>query len=485
MSNLKVRGAVVYRLASAIKFAAFGFLALTTAIFVWASFSNYFFEKFGPAVASVMGVVAIIVMYFLIDKGLDKLVEFLADEKINPGTPSSDENPKAKKAFIRIALFMALIRLLATGTTSIWGSYEIADYITKEPDHGNATEQLENENKSLESTRASIEKQLSSAQKTEKERVKQARQQGATLVAVALSQHASDDVRQGLRAGKRWYMTTPKLKKVRTAYQKAIADSTALVQAEIGKVSAIESSLLVLNTDGVKASQATKSTLVKLEDGKDRDYKAKKSRRTNFLIIADVLSVLFGLLAVWVRATFRAAVGVHSINEEKSIEGILWAAIVRVWNLFLNWLEKLLGVDLDGNGAIGMASGQTSVGGVNNGQTGQQTGAVAQHRQIGFFGKNNQGATVDPQQPATPVTNSPQALQQTLIITGVNGDEVQQLQDAIVRMKNSIRADESNLRASLDPNQPNKGNPETIRARIEKKQQTLQQLQYQLQQALS
>lgn len=444
-SNLKTRGAVVYRLASAIKFAAFKFLAATTAIFIWASFNHYFLEKFGAGIAAVMSIVAIIVMFFLIDKGLDAIIEFLADERINPGAPASDENPKARRTFMRTVMFLALIRLIATGTTSIWGSYEIADYITEAPDNTEAIGQMKDENKNLEAARNSLDKQLAAAKKTEHNRMQQARQQGATLVEGALAQHASQDVRQGLRAGKKWYMTSNKVKKVRTAYLAAIADSAKLVQVEVGKVSAIESELLTLNTSGFKATQEIKNTLARSEEAKVQAYESRKGRRTNFLIIADVLSVLFGLLAVWVRATFRAAVGVHSITEEKSVEGILLAAVVRVWNAFLGWLERVLKVDIDGNGHIGMAGGTGAWGG----STGAHTGAVAQHRQIGFFGRNNQGATTatnNPQQGSTPVANSVAGQQQINITTGVDAEKVKQLQQAITRLRASIRADESNLR---------------------------------------
>lgn len=467
-SNLKTRGAVVYRLASAIKFAAFKFLAATTAIFIWASFNHYFLEKFGAGIAAVMSIVAIIVMFFLIDKGLDAIIEFLADEKINPGSPSSDENPKARRTFMRTVMFLALIRLLATGTTSIWGSYEIADYITEAPDNTAAIGAMENENKSLEQARNSLQQQIKQAQQTERSRVQQARQQGATLVEGALAQHASKDVQRGLRSGKKWYMTTSKLKKVRTAYLSAVADSTKMVQTEIGKVAAIEAQLLTLNTSGFQATQEIKNTLARAEEAKVTAYEGRKSRRTNFLIIADVLSVMFGLLAVWVRATFRAAVGVHSITEEKSVEGILLAAAVRVWNAFLGWLERVLKVDIDGNGQIGMA------GGVDKNTTQAQN----KHLQIGFFKKGATGAADNPQQGATPVTNSVAGLQQINITTGVDAEKVQQLQQAINRLRASIRADESNLRNG-------NGNAGTIIDRLARKNADLIALQTELEKELA
>lgn len=385
MSNLKVRGAVVYRLASAIKFAAFKFLAVTTAIFAWATFSRYFITSFGHTMALVLSTVAILVMYFLIDKGLDKLVEFVADERINPGSQDDQGNPKAKRWFFRTVVFLAVIRLLATGTTSIWGSYEIADYVTEAPDNTAALQQMQDENKSLETTRNSLNKQLETARKTEGNRLKQAKATGHAAVESALSKHPREEVRRGIRQGQTWYMTTPKLKKYRDGYLAAVKDSARIVQDEAGKAVSIESSLLALNTDGVKASQDTKSALVRVEEAKVEAYQAKKSRRTNFLIIADVLSVFFGLLSIITQATFRAAVGVHSVTEEKNIEGILLAAMSKWWFALLNGLEKLLKVDLDGNGVIGMSANQVPVSG--NGNSGNSSGTNKGTNQGGIPGK--------------------------------------------------------------------------------------------------
>ena len=400
-SNLKTRGAVVYRLAAAIKFAAFKFLAVTTAIFAWATFSRYFISSFGHTIALVLSVIAIAVMYFLIDKGLDKLVEFIADERINPGDQSDQGSPGAKRWFFRTVVFLAAIRLIATGTTSIWGSYEIADYVTEAPDNTAALKQMESENKSLETTRNSLTKQLETARKTEGNRLKQAKQAGHAAVESALAKHPREEVRRGMRQGQTWYMTTPKLKKYRNGYLDAVKDSARIVQDEAGKAAGIESSLLALNTDGVKESQKTKSALVRVEEAKVEAYQAKKSRRTNFLIIADVLSVFFGLMSIITQATFRAAVGVHSVTEEKNIEGILLAAMSKWWFALLNRLEKLLHVDLDGNGVIGMSGNQSQAPVSPTGNSGNSKG----NTNAGIPGKpaylpvSNPSGPIVPQQP--------------------------------------------------------------------------------------
>lgn len=495
MNNLKTRGAAVYRLASGIQFAAFKFLAVTTAIFIWASFAHYFDAKFGPAVAAVMGVVAIIVMYYLIDKGLDGIIEFLADEKINPGDADAEANPRARKQFIRTVVLMAFIRLLATGTTSIWGSYEIADYVTEAPDNSAALQQMQNENATVQQTRNSLQQSLQQTRNSEAERVKKAKQDGHATVVAALAKHPRQEVRDGMRRQENWYMTTKKLKKYRDGYLVALKDSAQQVQAEAGKTAAIEASLLALNTDGVKAAQETKSALVRVEESKVQAYESKKARRTNFLIIADVLSVFFGLVSVWIKATFRAAVGVHSVTQEKTVEAIIWAALTRWWNLFLGWLERLLGVDLDGNGAIGMAGSpatQTAPA-KSRVKPGVVAGAVARN-QIGFFGKGATGATipatVDPQQLEIPVGNSASASQQNLII-GADGDEVARLKDAIYRVRQSISADETNKRkteyAEKHPELklPKAGIISTINGRLAQKRALMQTLEQQLQQAIS
>jgi hypothetical protein len=375
-----------------IRWAAFKFLAVTTALFIWVSFHGYFVAKVGQTWATLLGAVTVFAMFLLIDKGLDTLIEFLADEKMNPTKEAGDDpaSAKARAWFMRVALFLAVLRLLATGTTSIWGSFEIAEFVTEKPDDAAIVQQMSSEGQQVDAARKSMEKQLSDAKRTEKDRVKQAKQQGAAMVAASLT-HPDPRVSSGFRRGQRWYMTTPKLKKYRTAYTKAVQDSTALVQAEIAKVSGMETALADLNTSGLSKSQDIKAQLAAVAVKEAENYEAIKGRRTNFLIIADFIAVIMGLIAIATQATFRAAVGRESVLEERTLEGIVWAALKK-WNAaFLQWLEKLLGVDIDGDGKIGGVSVRSEF--VSGGATSSETvGATAEtkHRRIGYFTKEEE-----------------------------------------------------------------------------------------------
>lgn len=375
--RMRIRGLVVYRLAGLVKWAAFKFLAITTALFIWASFHSYFVTKYGDFWAAVLGSVAVVIMFALIDKGLDALIEFLADEKMNPST-GDDTDPahlKARKIFLRTVIVLAVFRLLATGTTSIWGSFEIAAFVTEKKDDTHLIEQINDENRSLETGRNSLRLELETARKTEGTRVKQARKQGAELVTSALSRHAKDDVREGVRkavhTGTGWYAKTPNLEKYREGVAAAVADSARIVQAEVEKVRTIEADLMDLEKSGRKSAEGIKAQLAAVAASNAQEYTEIKARRTNFLIIADIIAVLFGILGVWLRATYRAAVGRESELEERTLEGIAAAAVKKWTNGALEWLENLLGVDLDGNGAVGsVGSGAVS----SQGNTGTSTG---------------------------------------------------------------------------------------------------------------
>lgn len=174
MKKLEKRGLAVYRLMGFIRWAAFKFLAVTTALFIWVSFHGYFLAKVGPFWATLLGAVTVFAMFLLIDKGLDTLIEFLADEKMNP-TKEAGDDPAAAKArawFMRVALFLAVFRLLATGTTSIWGSFEIAEFVTEKPDDAAILQQMSSEGQQVDAARKSTEKQLSDAKRTEKDKLK-------------------------------------------------------------------------------------------------------------------------------------------------------------------------------------------------------------------------------------------------------------------------------------------------------------------------
>lgn len=389
IERFQKRGATVYRLASFVKWAAFRFLAITTGIFIWVSFSGYFSAKVGPVAAPILSAFAVVIMFALIDKGLDALMEFLADEKLSPSIGSSDAEAANRRRFMRIALLLAVLRLVATGTTSVWGSFEIAEFVTEKPDERAIVQQISGENASLEAARNSLAKQVERARKEEATKVRQAKEQGRSLVEAALAKHPRQEVRDGVRHMLGWYATTPKLKKYRDGVQSAIADSARLVQAEMNRVQELQAQLVLLETEGLKAANEIKAQLAAVAVSHADQYEQTKARRSNFLIIADLIAVVFGLLAIWVRATFRAAVGQESVLEERTLEGILWAAIQKASNTFLEWLERLVGVDINGDGKVGA---ETPVSPYRRAaeKTTETIGATAEtaaetRRKIGFF----------------------------------------------------------------------------------------------------
>lgn len=358
--QLQRRGATVYRLAGFIRWAAFKFLALTTSIFIWVSFYGYFSQKVGDIVAPALGVIAVVIMFFLIDKGLESLIEFIADERLSPSASEGPDGVKARQRFVNWVAIITVVRLLATGTTSIWGSFEIAEFVTDKPDGTAIVQQMSSENQTLETARNSLSKQLETARKTEGNRVKQAKRDGHAAVNAAVAKHPRPEVQDGVRNMRGWYSTTPKLRKYRDGVNAAKADSARMVSQEIASVKTLEAQLVALETDGLKAANDIKSKLADLAAAMGRDYEVTKARRGNFLIVVDFLAVIFGLIAVWIRATYRAAVGQESELEERTLEGILWAAIRQYSNAFLAWLEGVLRIDVDGNGVIGTV-GETPV----------------------------------------------------------------------------------------------------------------------------
>jgi hypothetical protein len=134
----------------------------------------------------------------------------------------------------------------------------------------------------------------------------------------------------------------------------------------------MESALADLNTQGLSKSQDIKSQLAAVAVKEAENYEAIKGRRTNFLIIADFIAVIMGLIAIATQATFRAAVGRESVLEERTLEGILTAALNRYQSQALAWLEKLLQVDINGDGIIGKRKQETGVSVVE--ETGNSSG---------------------------------------------------------------------------------------------------------------
>jgi hypothetical protein len=208
--------------------------------------------------------------------------------------------------------------------------------------------------------------------------VKQAKKDGHAAVNMAVAKHPRKEVQDGVRNMRGWYATTPKLKKYRDGVNAAKADSASMVQAEIDKVKTLEAQLIALETDGLKAANDIKSKLADVAVSHANQYETTKARRGNFLIIVDFIAVVFGLISVWIRATFRAAVGRDSVLEERTLEGIVWAALRQWSEAILIWLEKLLKVDLDQNGAVGSVGKQQQATGNSSGNSqGNNSGVPA------------------------------------------------------------------------------------------------------------
>jgi hypothetical protein len=327
----------IYNASGLMKWVCFRFLAATSCYFAFLASYDYFKNGWIATIAALFA-------YLMIDYELSSRVEFLFDQ-------GRENQSSAARIFLRIVLGITIVQMVATGTVSFWSSPEISDQTVMAPETGNLEKAILQKDSTYAMNVSVVQSTLDQLRSNEKERVKNAQSKGSSIVRKAIYNHRNPDVPAGYLSGKEWYHTTPKLRKYRNGIEQAKQDSALIVQKEMDKVSQWEQQLIAVSGD--TETGRTTTLLASSIHQKNTDYQAKKSRRTSFLILCDLFSILIGTACIYGRVQFRKATEYDPNLDKKSISYTLSLWFQQVWNKAVERLEKWLNVDLDQNGTIG------------------------------------------------------------------------------------------------------------------------------------
>jgi hypothetical protein len=335
--------------------AAAKFLAITTAIFIFSIAMGFVPDSVGHWkwwIAALM----IVLTYFIIDHGITKGLEYIFDDyrQVN-----NDELPEERRTALKMGLkfFVAIliVRLVLTATSSIWAAPDVAELVTDQESTEKYNDNITENNLSYQATLKMLEKEVQDARKSENQRVKAATDKGKKAVLKAIHNHPDPDVGKAyLRGPKKqpWIYKTPKLKKYRSGIAEARKDSSDWVNTEYQVLIDWEQKLKN-HVSGFNGVVAANTTLAGTGAGIQEKNNQKLENHENWLIFIDIACMLFLVGISYVRSQFRIAYNITPPSGFKPLSESITKARLKWWNSFIEWLEKLLKVDIDGNGTIG------------------------------------------------------------------------------------------------------------------------------------
>lgn len=287
-------------------------LKVTTYFVIGMVAYNFFTGKIPPFFAYSMTALVTYFGGFAIDGLLDNILPLAATR----GNAVSRE----EKQFHLIVRVLAVVLLLITGTLSWWAMPEVAEAAIREVD--NATELAVIQQVSSD-TRATIEQktaELERAEQTERNRVREAEQEGRQLVAAAIA--AGPERWQELYSEKNsWFLKQggaigAYLRSIRDAEKKA----AEMVQAEkdlAGRIRSEKSRLESRRT--AQADQAVTSLASTIQAREERRGQ-RLDNLSNVLLIMDVSWMLIAA----VLAYLIGLVDGHRVEERKNAIGLIF-----------------------------------------------------------------------------------------------------------------------------------------------------------------
>lgn len=329
------------------EWASWKFLAITTAVMAYGLFDSFLSGKLDGTALIAARTAGIFLFYLMVDHGLSSTIRYLIRER-----RKVDGNP-AKKVFLNFLVLLIIFRVVATATTSIWAAPEVANVITEE---GREREYLAEigERDSLKTVReATTLSYLEKLEKTEKERVRVAEKQGAALVAAAINSGNRWQRDSYKKEGFGWLNNPSNRDASDREYSRRIKAAQAraadLVAAEQSRTTEARQTFASAKQD--TTGERIANLLATMAERERADYESTISRRTAYVWIFDIVAVFLGLFMSYIRTQRKIAGG--EPEPEKNLLFTLSVAVAK-WQLdFLNWLESLLGVDINGDGTVG------------------------------------------------------------------------------------------------------------------------------------
>lgn len=307
-----------------ISFASWKFLAVTTSLAITGAASEFIYTKFPDNFNTAM-TVCVMVFYVIIDLGIVPMMKFYWNFK--------DTTDPHQKKFINIISFFIILKIVISLTSSIWASPEAAGVITV--NNKPVAEQKKNQLEQSQNAKiAKAETAWKDAKKNVKKEVKNHIQLNA-------DRYQKSSIRNLGVDG--WICHPSNKDKADIKLCKSIRE--------------IENKPIALkNTYEALLSDSSYDELVKdynaeiINSGKD--FKHQMNRRTGYFIWLDIIALLFGLGAEYMRHIRRKATKTNDVTTP-TLFYIFGNFIEEKRKQILYWFEKKLDLDINKDGYKG------------------------------------------------------------------------------------------------------------------------------------
>lgn len=308
--------------------AAWKFLAVTTALAVAGAGSDFILQHFPNHFETAM-IVAVMIFYVIIDLGIVPMLKFYLNFR-----QSKDPN---QRIFVNFIAFFLVLKVVITLTSSIWASPEAASVVTKD-----LKPVSEMKLKDLQKNhQAEIEK----AEKAYLDAKESNRQEVANYIALNADRYQKTSIK---KLGVDGWICHPNNKD-----PKDIQLCTEIKQLENKPFELKQHYESLLNDAGYTALKNDYSAEI-VSSG--AEYKRQLSRRTGYFIYLDIIALIFGIGAEYLRFIRRKAANMAA-DDSPTLLYILGQFFEKRQRQFLYWLEDLFDVDLNKDGHTGDPNG--------------------------------------------------------------------------------------------------------------------------------
>jgi len=336
----------------AVDLASWKWLAITTGVMVYSSFQNSVLSWVSPTLAPWVLACIVVIFYLVIDHGLPESLE-----RFMKGRKSLDQHKEvynSHKRLLSLILIFFIVRIFATGLSSVWSGGEIGDLTTEDFNTEKYTTAAQHRDSMANAKLSSTESELAALRASEEERISTAEAKGNAEIRAAIKT-GNQSQRDMWAKNPGFFDAIPRNKWYKG--NKAFADRVHAAQAnkqryideERSKTSGAQELFYAVSSDTTSGTYLASLGLA--ANAELNKLQGQESKRTNMIIISDILALIFGLMCRGIKVSIEKVTG-EQINQ-KSFSYMVAKAMENIRVFILEVFESLLGLDLDGNGKTG------------------------------------------------------------------------------------------------------------------------------------
>ena len=326
-------------------FIGFTWLAITTGLLIYNNAIEKLPEYFSNPDHAVWGAwVAVVFAYFLLDFGHANNLSIYLDYKDDSKETASD---------LRLMFVITMIQLAGTTLASLWLAPDAAKFMTKEHDADKYFQMVESNNNFRQGQTATLDSTIQNLKQSQNQREKAAMKRADAIIRNAVNSGDRWQRASYKKEGLNWLSNRLNKDRRDHNYVTTILNARALADSIINAESSIvdnvlKSKQLLL---GDTTSKAYVTALLRQENSAHQEHLRKLKKNKNIFIFADIFSLFLAMFSVFMLHKIRL------INKEKidirSIHLVIAKFFGKKYYDLINFFEKWLGIDINGDGYIG------------------------------------------------------------------------------------------------------------------------------------